>query len=98
MTLEDGDEQYEVESILARRGKGNRAQYLVKWVGYDHYESTWEKASNLVGAPEAIAAYEAQCLADNDFDDSLRLLTMVISPSSLPKTGSVRSGSIGLRL
>ena len=65
VTFENGDEQYEVESILAKRGKGNRAQYLVKWVGYDHYESTWEKASNLADAPEVIAAYEAR-LGDLD--------------------------------
>ena len=72
VTLENGDEQYEVESILAKRGKGNRAQYLVKWVGYDQYESTWEKASNLAGAPEVIAAYEAQ-VADLDASSATHL-------------------------
>jgi hypothetical protein len=64
ITLTNGDEQYEVESILASRGKGKRTQYLVKWVGYDQYESTWEKASNVAGAPEAIAEYEARAFAD----------------------------------
>jgi hypothetical protein len=65
VTLEDGDEQYEVESILAKRGKGNRAQYLVKWVGYDQYESTWEKASNLADAPEVIAAFDARLASES---------------------------------
>lgn len=64
VTLPNGDAQYEVESILASRGKGQRTQYLVKWVGYDQYESTWEKASNVAGASEAIAEYEARAAAD----------------------------------
>lgn len=59
VTLENGDEQFEVESILAKRGTGVRAQYLVKWVGYPQWESTWEKAASLsVGAAEAVAEYE----------------------------------------
>lgn len=78
ITLSNGDEQYEVESILASRGKGNRTQYLVKWVGYDQYESTWEKASNVAGAPEAIAEYEARA-ADTDAVDTVAfgLFTLV---------------------
>ena len=59
VTFENGDGQYEVESILAKRGKGNRAQYLVKWAGYDQYESTWEKPSALAGAPDALRDFEA---------------------------------------
>jgi hypothetical protein len=57
--IKDGEEQFEVESILAKRGTGARAQYLVKWAGYDHYESTWEKLSNLAGAREAIRDFES---------------------------------------
>jgi hypothetical protein len=70
VTLPNGDEQYEVEGILASRGKGARIQYLVKWVGYDQYESTWEKASSLDGASDALAEYEARCAAATDSEDS----------------------------
>ena len=36
--LVDGEEQYEVEKIMAEYGHGNYKQYLVFWVGYsaDH--------------------------------------------------------------
>ena len=59
VTLADGAEVYEVESILAHRGTGTRAQYLVKWRGYPHSESTWEKRSSLVDAQDAIDEYVA---------------------------------------
>eukprot|EP01050_Picozoa_sp_SAG11_P021619 SAG11_NODE_3886_length_2166_cov_2.698113_2_plen_91_part_01 len=36
----DGDEEYEVERILAKRENGGDPQYLVKWAGYLHEEST----------------------------------------------------------
>ena len=56
--LDNGAEQFEAESILARRGSGARAQYLVKWLGYPHWESTWEPAANLSGARDLVAEYE----------------------------------------
>ena len=56
--LENGAELYEVESILASRGSGARAQYLVQWAGYPHWESTWEKPPSLSGAPALVADYE----------------------------------------
>ena len=61
--LESGAEQYEVESILASRGSGARAQYLVQWRGYPLWEATWEKAANLKGAQSLVADYE-RVLAD----------------------------------
>jgi len=57
--LEDGAEQYEVESILARRGSGTRSQYLVKWLGYPVWEATWEKSSSLTEAKEAVQDFES---------------------------------------
>jgi len=90
VTLANGDEHYEVECILASRGKGNRTQYLVKWVGYDHYESTWEKASNVAGAPQAIADYEAR-IADIDAIDSVAFsLFTLVTPQLLSTSPSIR--------
>ena len=59
ITLEDGTEQYEVESILARRGTGARSQYLVKWLGYPVWEATWEKSSSLTEAQDAVQDFES---------------------------------------
>jgi len=55
----DGDAStFEVKSILAKRGSGSRTQYLVEWLGYPLWEATWETASNLTGARQAMAEYE----------------------------------------
>jgi hypothetical protein len=57
---EDGAELFEVESIIAKRGNNRRVEYLVKWLGYPHWESTWEKSSSLLpDAEEAVAEYES---------------------------------------
>ena len=60
VTLENGAALFEVESIIAKRGEGARTKYLVKWLGYPHWESTWEPASALNNARDAIAEYENQ--------------------------------------
>jgi hypothetical protein len=60
VTLENGAALFEVESIIAKRGEGARTKYLVKWLGYPHWESTWEPASALKNARDAIAEYEDQ--------------------------------------
>ena len=54
----DGTSHFEVESILASRGRGNRKQYLVHWKGYPLWESTWESSRALQQAPDAIRAFE----------------------------------------
>lgn len=58
---EDGAELFEVESIIAKRGSNRRVEYLVKWLGYPNWESTWEKSSSLLpDAEEAVAEYESR--------------------------------------
>jgi hypothetical protein len=41
--LVDGEEEYEVESILKSRhhGRGHKVQYLVKWKGYAKSDNKW---------------------------------------------------------
>ena len=59
-------EGYEVADILGRRtasegaGGAGRVEYKVRWKGFpDPADCTWEPTSNLLGAQELIAAYEA---------------------------------------
>lgn len=51
--------EYEVEHILSHRdvpGSADR-EYLVKWVGFDHDEDTWEPLKHLAGSEELIDEY-----------------------------------------
>ena len=57
-TSDNGAPEWEAEQIVGRRGKGQRLQYLVKWVGYPMSEATWEWEVNVENSPELIADYE----------------------------------------
>src|SRR6266404_2615087 len=58
--LIDGEEEYEVEQIVAHRqfGRSKRLQYLIKWKGYPESDNTWEPADQ-VHAPELIKHYQS---------------------------------------
>lgn len=43
----EGEEEYEVESILDSRFYRRQLQYLVKWKGYDASHTSWEPQRNL---------------------------------------------------
>jgi hypothetical protein len=53
-----GQEEYEVETILDKRIRHNRTEYLVKWKGYDKSEATWQTRTDLANATAMIRAYE----------------------------------------
>ena len=56
--LVEGENEYEVEAILAHRGNGNRRRYLVRWKGYSSADDTWESERNLKNASEVLSAYK----------------------------------------
>lgn len=59
--LSDNILGYYVETILRRRKKGRSYQYLVKWLNYPEYESTWEPRSNLLkDVPELVEAFDTK--------------------------------------
>ena len=55
----NGDEQFHVERVLAKRTTRRSKQYLVAWKGYPPEENTWEPLVNLRNAAELIAEFEA---------------------------------------
>ncbi|MFH3635238.1 chromo domain-containing protein, partial [Acinetobacter baumannii] len=59
--LVEDAEEFEVEAILDHRYKrrlGKQTlEYLVKWVGYDQAESTWEPEEHLGNAQEILGKY-----------------------------------------
>src|SRR6266550_2751797 len=56
--LVEGEQEYEVEAILAHRQFRGKYQYLVKWKGYDSSENTWEPENNLTHMKELLAEYK----------------------------------------
>jgi len=55
----NGDKVYEIERIVAARGRGRGLRYLVAWKGYPPEENTWEPRSALVNAPDVFADFQA---------------------------------------
>ncbi len=53
----EGAPEFEVEDILAHRGKDNRIQYLTRFMGYGAEEDLWLPKRNLVNAPDIVRAY-----------------------------------------
>ena len=53
----DSEEEWEVEEILDSRLKNRQLQYLVKWMGTNSSENSWEPDKNLKNAPEAIQEF-----------------------------------------
>jgi transposase InsO family protein len=54
----EGEEEWEVERILAVRGKGKKKKWLVRWRGFSEADDTWEPREHLTNAKEMIAEYE----------------------------------------
>lgn len=53
----DGDEEFEVESILDAKLERGKLKYLVHWKGYSTADNSWEEAANLEHSPDVIAAF-----------------------------------------
>jgi hypothetical protein len=50
----EGELEYEVETILDTCLWWNQKQYLVQWLNYPPADNSWERASNLANAGDAI--------------------------------------------
>src|SRR6266478_3076825 len=58
--LIEGEEEYEVEQIVAHRtfGRSKHLQYLIKWKGYPESDNSWEPADQ-VHAPDLVKHYHS---------------------------------------
>jgi hypothetical protein len=56
----DGAEEYEVDRILDSRIRHQRLEYLVDWTGYSPDERTWEAATDVMNAGEALEDYHRE--------------------------------------
>jgi hypothetical protein len=52
--------EYEVEAILSSRKRGKTTEYLVKWLGYDESENTWEPIKHLTHCQQMLDQYHQQ--------------------------------------
>jgi hypothetical protein len=50
----EGELEYEVEAVLDARLWRNQKQYLVQWLNYPPADNSWERATNLDNAGDAI--------------------------------------------
>ena len=56
--IDEDEPAWNVESILKKRRRGRKIEYLVKWQDYPLEEATWEPLENLEKADEAIQEFE----------------------------------------
>jgi hypothetical protein len=56
----NGEESYEVETILRHRKRGRGYQYLVKWAGYSITEASWEPESSFNNDGDLLHAYKTR--------------------------------------
>lgn len=56
----DGKPEWEVDAVVDVRKASGRREFLVKWVGYDDDDNTWEPEEFLNHAQAAIAEYAKQ--------------------------------------
>ena len=53
------EDEYEVDEILDKRGKGKQIKYLVRWKGYTNRYNSWIKGANME-APDLLKKFQAQ--------------------------------------
>jgi hypothetical protein len=60
---EEEPNEFEVEKILRKRGRGGYQEpyeYLVKWKGYPHTENTWEPETNLMNCQQRLREFRQE--------------------------------------
>jgi hypothetical protein len=58
--MQDGEEEFEVESIISHRRQRGKSQYLVKWLGWPLSESTWDDENKLTHCDSALKHFHEE--------------------------------------
>lgn len=66
---------YEVERVVAKRLRGNKAEYFVKWKDYSRTENTWEPSEHLPA--ELIAAFECRSVEPRRLEECRERLELL---------------------
>ena len=56
--IRNGEQEWEVDRVISKRGKGSRLRYLVQWRGRHHSDATWEPLAHLEHARNALRAFD----------------------------------------
>jgi hypothetical protein len=60
LPVQDGEEEFEVESIISHRCQRGKSQYLVKWLGWPLSKSTWEDEKQLTHCDSALRHFHEE--------------------------------------
>jgi Chromo (CHRromatin Organisation MOdifier) domain len=60
VVMQDGEEEFEVESIISHRRQRSKSQYLVKWLDWPLSDSTWEDEKQLTHCDSALRHFHEE--------------------------------------
>ena len=84
---------YEVERVVAKRVKGGKGEYYIKWKNYSPCENTWEPAEHL--SEDLIAVFHNRSADPIRADECRERLTLLLEKGL--KTSLVYSETITMR-
>jgi chromobox protein 5 len=58
--MRDGEEEFEVESVVRYRRHRGKLQYLIKWLGWPLSESTWDNENDLNHCNSALKHFHVE--------------------------------------
>jgi hypothetical protein len=60
VVMQDGEEEFEVESIISHRHQRGKSQHLVKWLSWPLSESTWDDEKQLTHCDSALKNFHEE--------------------------------------
>jgi Chromo (CHRromatin Organisation MOdifier) domain len=62
VVMQDGEEEFELESIISHRRQRGKSQYLVKWLGWPLLDSAWEEEKQLSHCDSALKHFHEEAV------------------------------------